>query len=167
MCMDDNDGQMIFGDLGGLKLPDICLTGEEKPQKNLTQETSDDRGSNPGPLRDRQACCCLAHSGGPHICCRNCSQFIVTQCWRHLLKLLLTFSHLREFWEEYVLLVLYNFSPVRTCHLQCFLSSLLKFSTCIHTYSKEFDFYFPVVFLSHCYNGYNPLYTLELQRIWL
>ena len=36
---DDNDGQMIFGDLGGLKLPDICLTGEEKPRKNLTQET--------------------------------------------------------------------------------------------------------------------------------
>ena len=30
---DDNDGQMIFGDLGGLKLPDICLTGEEKPEK--------------------------------------------------------------------------------------------------------------------------------------
>ena len=28
---DDNDGQMIFGDLVGLKRPDICLTGEEKP----------------------------------------------------------------------------------------------------------------------------------------
>ena len=24
---------MIFGDLGGLKLPGICLTGEEKPRK--------------------------------------------------------------------------------------------------------------------------------------
>ena len=34
----DNDGQMIFGILGGLKLPDIYLTGEEKPRKNLTQE---------------------------------------------------------------------------------------------------------------------------------
>ena len=33
MSMDDNDGQMIFGDLVGLKLPDICLTGEGKPQK--------------------------------------------------------------------------------------------------------------------------------------
>ena len=33
MMMDDKDGQMIFGDLGGLKLPDICLTGEEKPEK--------------------------------------------------------------------------------------------------------------------------------------
>ena len=30
---DDNDGQMIFGDLGGLKLPDIFLTGEEKLRK--------------------------------------------------------------------------------------------------------------------------------------
>ena len=33
MIMDDNDGQMIFEDLGGLKLPDICLTGEENPEK--------------------------------------------------------------------------------------------------------------------------------------
>ena len=56
MMIDDNDGQMIFGDLGGLKLPDICLTGEETPEKNLTQETCPDRGSNPGPLRDRRAC---------------------------------------------------------------------------------------------------------------
>ena len=64
MCMDDNDGQMIFGDLGGLKLPDICLTGEENPRKNLTQETCPNRGSNPGPLRDRRACCHMGHSGG-------------------------------------------------------------------------------------------------------
>ena len=42
----DNDGQMIFGDLGGLERPDICLTGEEKLRKNLTQETCPDRGSN-------------------------------------------------------------------------------------------------------------------------
>ena len=61
---DDNDGQMIFGDLGGLKLPDICLTGEEKPRKNLTQETCPDRGPNPGPLHDRRACSRLAHNGG-------------------------------------------------------------------------------------------------------
>ena len=27
MSMDDNVGQMIFGDFGGLKLPDICPTG--------------------------------------------------------------------------------------------------------------------------------------------
>ena len=30
---DDNDGEMIFGGLRGVKLPDICLTGEEKPRK--------------------------------------------------------------------------------------------------------------------------------------
>ena len=64
MSDDDNDGQMIFGEIGGLKLPDISLTGEEKPRKNLTQETCPDRGSNPGTLRDRRACCRLAHSGG-------------------------------------------------------------------------------------------------------
>ena len=63
MIMDDNDGQMIFGDLGGLKL-DICLTGKEKPRKNLTQETCADRGSNPGPLRDRRACYRQILSGG-------------------------------------------------------------------------------------------------------
>ena len=54
MSMDDNDGQIIFGDLRGLQLPDICLTDEEKPRKILTQETCPDRGSNPGPLRDRR-----------------------------------------------------------------------------------------------------------------
>ena len=50
MIMDDCDGQMIFGDLVGLKLPDTNLTGEEKPRKNLTQETCPDQGSNPGLL---------------------------------------------------------------------------------------------------------------------
>ena len=64
MMMDDYDGQMIFGDLGGPKLPDIRLTGEEKPRKNLTQETCPDRGSNPGPLRDKRACYHLFHCGG-------------------------------------------------------------------------------------------------------
>ena len=43
------------GTLAGVKLPDICLTGEEKPRKNLIKETCPDRGSNPGPLRDRRA----------------------------------------------------------------------------------------------------------------
>ena len=62
MIMDDYDGQIIFGDRGGLKLPDICLTDEEKPRKNLTPETCPDRGSNPGPLRDRRACYRLSHS---------------------------------------------------------------------------------------------------------
>ena len=50
----------------GLKLPDICLTGGEKPRKNRTQETCPDRGSNPGPLRDKRACYHLLHSGGLH-----------------------------------------------------------------------------------------------------
>ena len=56
--------EMILGDLGGLKFPDICLTGEEKPRKNLTEETCPDRGSNPGLLREKRACYHLLHSGG-------------------------------------------------------------------------------------------------------
>ena len=61
MIMDD-DGQMISGDLMGLKLPDIHLTGEEKLRKNLTQENCPDRVSTPGPLRDRRACYHLFHA---------------------------------------------------------------------------------------------------------
>ena len=34
IMMDDYGGQMIFGNLVGLKLPDIRLTGEEKHRKN-------------------------------------------------------------------------------------------------------------------------------------
>ena len=64
MSDDDNDDQMIFGDLGGLKLPDICLIGEEKPRKNLTMETCPNWGSNSGLLLDRHACYHLVHSGG-------------------------------------------------------------------------------------------------------
>ena len=47
MSDDDNDGQMIFGDLGGLKLPDICLTGE--PRKKPHPGNLFRPGSNPGP----------------------------------------------------------------------------------------------------------------------
>ena len=65
--IDDYDGQMIFGDPVCLKLPDIRLTGEEKPRKNLTQETCPDLGPNPGPLRDKRACYHLFHRGGPEI----------------------------------------------------------------------------------------------------
>ena len=64
MLVDGYDGQMIFGDLVGLMLSDIRLTGEEKPRKNLTQETCPERGSNPGPLRDKRARYHLFHSGG-------------------------------------------------------------------------------------------------------
>ena len=59
MSDDVNDGQMIFGDLGGLKLPDNCL------RKNLTQETCPDRGPNLGPLHDRHVCYHLAHRWTP------------------------------------------------------------------------------------------------------
>ena len=64
MSDDDNDGLVIFGDLGTLKLPEICLTGEEKSRKNFTLETCPDRESNPDPLRDERACYRLSHSGG-------------------------------------------------------------------------------------------------------
>ena len=67
MIMDDYDGQMMFGDLVGLKLPDIRLTGEEKPRKNLTQDTCPDWESNSGPLRGKHACYHLLHSGGLQI----------------------------------------------------------------------------------------------------
>ena len=55
---------MIFGDLGGLKLPDMCLTGEEKPEKTSPRKHVPTGGSNPGPLRDRRAFYHLTHSGG-------------------------------------------------------------------------------------------------------
>ena len=51
MIMDDNDGQMIFGDLGGLKFPDISLTGEEKPLKTSPRK--------PVPTRDRTWARCV------------------------------------------------------------------------------------------------------------
>ena len=49
MMMDDYDGQMIVGDLVGLKLPDIRLTGEEKPRKNLHPGNLSRPGIEPGP----------------------------------------------------------------------------------------------------------------------
>ena len=48
----------------GRKFPDICFTGDENPEKNLTQETCPDWGSKPGSLRDKRACDHLLHSGG-------------------------------------------------------------------------------------------------------
>ena len=61
---DDYDGQMIFGDRGSLKFPEFVLQVRKNPEKNLTQETCPDRGSNPDPLRDKRACYHLLHSGG-------------------------------------------------------------------------------------------------------
>ena len=66
MMMDDYDIQMIFGDRVGLKLPDIHLTGEEEPRKNLTQEICPDRGSNPAPLRVKRACYRLSCTWAEH-----------------------------------------------------------------------------------------------------
>ena len=59
MTMDDNDGQMIFGDLVGLKLPDILLTSEEKPQK-----TSSRKLVPTGNRTQIRTCYRLLHSGG-------------------------------------------------------------------------------------------------------
>ena len=51
MSDDGNDGQMIFGDLGDLKLPDICLTGEEKPGKTSPRKLV--------LIGDRTQACCM------------------------------------------------------------------------------------------------------------
>ena len=48
MMMDDYGGQMIFGDLVGLKLPDIRLTGEEIPRKTSPRKLVL-TGNEPGP----------------------------------------------------------------------------------------------------------------------
>ena len=47
----DNDGQMIFGDLGGQKLPDIRLTGEENREKISPRKLV--------PTRDRTRARCV------------------------------------------------------------------------------------------------------------
>ena len=53
---EDYDGQMIFVDLVGLKLPDICLTGEEKPEKTSPRKLV------PTGDRTRARCVTGAHS---------------------------------------------------------------------------------------------------------
>ena len=57
---DDDDGQMIFGDLGTLKFPDICLTGEEKPRKK--PEKTSPRELVPTGDRTRARCVPSAHA---------------------------------------------------------------------------------------------------------
>ena len=49
MSMDDYDGQMKFGDLVDLKLPDIGLTGEENPQKKSRPGNLSRPGIESGP----------------------------------------------------------------------------------------------------------------------
>ena len=51
IMMDDYDGQMIFGDLVSLKLPDIRLTGEEKPRKTSPRKLA--------PTGDRTQAHCM------------------------------------------------------------------------------------------------------------
>ena len=51
MSDDENDGQMRFGDLEGLKLPDIRLPGEENPRKTLPRKLV--------PTGDRTRACCM------------------------------------------------------------------------------------------------------------
>ena len=53
---DDNDVQIIFGDLVGLKLPDICPTGEEKPRKTSPKKLV------PKGVRTRAHCARGAHA---------------------------------------------------------------------------------------------------------
>ena len=54
----------IRGSWGGAKVSWQLSYRWGKTPKNLTQETCPDRGSNPGPLRDKRACYHLLHSGG-------------------------------------------------------------------------------------------------------
>ena len=52
------------GTLGAWSFLTFVLQVRKNPEKNFTQETCPDRGSNPGPLRDKRACYHLLHSGG-------------------------------------------------------------------------------------------------------
>ena len=56
MIMDENGGQMIFGELGVLKVPDIRLTGEEKPRKTSPRKLV------PTGERTRARCVTGAHA---------------------------------------------------------------------------------------------------------
>ena len=113
---DDYYSQMIFGDLGGLKFPDICLTGEEKPRKTLIQETCPDRGSNPGPLRDKRACYHLLHSGGPFQDINDC--IILSLCSQVIFRNFFSFRLGNE-----ILRVSYNFNyPIQSTKVITFYS---------------------------------------------
>ena len=54
---DNYDGQMIFGEQWGLKLPDISLTGKDKPKKTSPTKVV--------PTRDRTRAPCV--TGAPEI----------------------------------------------------------------------------------------------------
>ena len=65
---------MISGDGCGLSFPEICLTVEENLGKNLNQENRPDRGSDPGPLGEKQRCYPLTTA--VVICNQNLSNFL-------------------------------------------------------------------------------------------
>ena len=60
---DDYEVQMIFGDLVGLKRPDICLTGEEKPRKKTSLRKPVATGDRTRAPAWQGACYRLFHSG--------------------------------------------------------------------------------------------------------
>ena len=56
---------MIFGKpWEGLKFPDICLIGEEKPREKPRPGNISRARIEPGALRDNRACYRLLHCGG-------------------------------------------------------------------------------------------------------
>ena len=92
MSMDDNDGQMIFGDFGGLKLPDIYLMGdEEKPRKKISP-----RKLVPTGHRTRARCATGAHA---------------TTCPTAVEFFLLHKAHLKALLPSLWCSVLSNFNP--------------------------------------------------------
>ena len=175
MSMDDNDGQMIFGDLGGLKLPDVFLTGEEKPRKNLTQETCPDRGSNPGPLRDKRACYHLLHSGGQKVCVSGpmCVFLVLFLFWKKNIKwaagVCLCVCVCVKFWSppnnfqtSYAIdtkfwphIVSYRNSPMP-------LIPFLNFEKCVR--EKFLKFFFHLINMGKFSNSY---YASEIRLRWL
>ena len=72
VMMDDYDGQMIFGDLVGLKLPDIRLTGEENPEKTSPRKLV------PTGYRTRARCVTNAHAT---TCCTAVDISIILHLW--------------------------------------------------------------------------------------
>ena len=64
MMMDDYDSQWYLGIDRAYVFLTFALQLRKNPEKNLTQETCPDRGSNPGPLHDKHTCYHLFHSGG-------------------------------------------------------------------------------------------------------
>ena len=118
MSMDDNDGLMIFGGLGGLKLPDISLKDEEKPRRNLTQETCPDRGSNLNPLHDKRACYHLLYSGGLDV-----------SCIIHNLVSILTQLHVKLVELDNILFELRSLEFVSS-------KSLLRLTSCMNHFSN-------------------------------